>query len=456
VAQMTQTLADAGRLVDWVRDARRRTLELVSDLDDEQLMGPRLDVVNPLLWEIGHLAWFQEKFALRAALGRDPIRPDADELWDSMEVAHDTRWDLPLPGREETVAFMRAVEEEVVEALETSPTEDLLYHALYTVFHEDMHAEAFTYTRQTCGWAPPPAPEEASTPGETGSAGPAAGDRVSDSGGPPAPGEDAPVPGTDEFWLGAPRDAPFAFDNEQWAHPLPLEPFRISRTLVTQGEFAEFVKDDGYRRDELWSEAGRAWREDEGADRPLYWRREEGRWLRRHFDRWVELERDLPMVHVNWFEARAYCRWAGRRLPGEAEWEAAAGSPAAHGELSGTPGDKLRFPWGDDELPGPARANVGGTSGGCTEAARHAAGRSPHGCLDMIGQVWEWTASDFRPYPDFAPDPYEAYSEPWFGDRKVLRGGSWATPFRYAWNTLRNYMTPDRRDIFAGFRTCPR
>ncbi len=444
MARMKQTLADPKRLVAWVRDARQRTLDLVADLDDEQLLGPRLSIVNPLLWEIGHLAWFQEKFALRTALGREPIRADADGLWDSMAVPHDTRWDLPLPGRGETIAYMRDVEEAVVDALGDAPTDELLYHALYTVFHEDMHAEAFTYTRQTCGW---PAPDVSAAPGEGVDAG-----RDVGAAGEPPPG-DAEVPGSDDFWLGAPEDAPFAFDNEQWAHPVRLDPFRIARSLVTRGEFAAFVEDGGYERDELWAEAGRAWREEAGAERPLYWKREGGRWLRRHFDRWVEVEPDLPMVHVSWYEARAYCRWAGRRLPTEAEWEAAAGSPVVDGELAAGPADKRRHPWGE-EPPDSRRANLDGIAGGCT--ASPAAGASPHGCRDMLGQVWEWTASDFAPYPDFAPDPYEAYSEPWFGDRKVLRGGSWATRSRLVWNTMRNYFTPDRRDVFAGFRTCAR
>ena len=437
MAQMKQTLVDAPRLVEWVRDARERTRTLVSDLDDEQLLGPRLSIVNPLLWEIGHLAWFQEKFALRGALGRDPIRADADELWDSMAVAHDTRWDLPLPSREETLAYMRAVEDAVVEALEASPDEDLLYHALYTVYHEDMHAEAFTCTRQTCGWPAPPL-------------GASGGEEV--AGGPPPEG-DAEVPGTAAFALGAPRDAPFAFDNEQWAHPVPLEPFRIARRPVTQGEFAAFVDDGGYERDELWSEAGLAWREETGADAPPYWSREGGGWTRRTFDRRVPLEPELPMVHACWFEAEAWCRWAGRRLPTEAEWEAAAGSPAADGELDGRAEAKLRHPWGEEQ-DAAGRANLDGLAGGCVPAGRLPAGRSPHGCVDMLGQVWEWTSSDFGPYPDFSPDPYEAYSEPWFGGRKVLRGGSWATRSRLVWSTYRNYFTPDRRDVFAGFRTC--
>src|SRR3954467_4656111 len=133
----------------WVRDARRRTLDLVADLDDDVLLGPRLPTVNPLRWEIGHVAWFQERWVLRQARGRPPLRPDADRLWDSSAIAHDTRWDLPLPSREATIGYLRAVEERVLRLLEQRPTPEVRYHAEYTVYHEDMHGEALAYTRQT-------------------------------------------------------------------------------------------------------------------------------------------------------------------------------------------------------------------------------------------------------------------------------------------------------------------
>jgi iron(II)-dependent oxidoreductase len=260
---------------------------------------------------------------------------------------------------------------------------------------------------------------------------------------------DAPVAGG-VFPLGAAAAEPFVFDNEKWQHPVVLRPFAIARAPVTQAEFAAFVDDGGYRRRELWDAAGWAWREGEVAMHPVYWQREAGGWLRRDFDRWVPLEPYRPVVHVNWYEAEAYCRWAGRRLPTEAEWEAAA---------SGEPGGvsprrpKRRFPW---SVGGPTaeRANVDGHALGCVGVAGNAAGDSPCGCRQLIGNVWEWTADDFLPYPGFVPDPYKEYSAPWFGDHKVLRGGCWATRGRLLRNTWRNFYRPDRRDVFAGFRTC--
>ncbi len=237
------------------------------------------------------------------------------------------------------------------------------------------------------------------------------------------------------------------FDNEKWAHPVELKPFAIARAPVTQAAFAGFVDEDGYAHAELWSGAGWCWRGSVGATHPLYWRREGGGWLRRDFDRWLPLEPHRPVIHVNWFEAEAYCNWAKRRLPTEAEWEAAAACDPA------VAAGKRRFPWGN-EPPDASQAQLDGYALGCRDVAELPRGDSACGCRQMIGNVWEWMASDFAPYPGFLVDPYREYSEPWFGTHKVLRGGAWPTRARLLRNTWRNFYEPDRRDIWAGFRTC--
>lgn len=427
---------DAGELERWVVDARQRSLDLVADLDDGQVMGPHLDVINPLLWEIGHAAWFQEKWVLRHALGEDPIREDADDLWDSIAIPHDDRWDLPLPDRDETVDYMRRVRDRVVRALRAGGADgELLYLVRYTVHHEDMHTEAYTYTRQTLAYPPP------LLPGVPGFPPP---------GGGPLEG-DARVPGG-TVRLGAEPGDGFVFDNEKWAHEVEVEPFSIARAPVTQAEFARFVEDGGYRRRGLWSEEGWAWREEAGADRPLHWRRgPDGGWRRRDFDVLLPLEPHRPMLHVNWWEARAWCRWAGRRLPTEAEWElAAAGAPAGDGGLAA---GKRTYPWGE-EPPDPGRVNMDWRRMGTVDVGALPAGDSAFGCRQMLGNTWEWTADAFEPYPGFEPDMYEEYSRPWFHTHKALRGGAWPTRSRLVRNTLRSYYTPDRRDVWAGFRTC--
>jgi iron(II)-dependent oxidoreductase len=246
--------------------------------------------------------------------------------------------------------------------------------------------------------------------------------------------------------LGADRDAPFVFDNEKWAHPVEVKRFRIARAPVTNGEFVRFVEDGGYTRRDLWSEAGWAWREGAEATAPLYWRRGPGGWERRHGDRFGPLGEHLPVIYVCWYEAEAYCRWAVRRLPTEPEWGiAAAGEPGSS--------RKRRYPWGD-EPPTPERANLDQRHDGPVAVNACAAGDSAFGCRQMLGNVWEWTADDFLPYPGFSPDPYKEYSAPWFGTHKVLRGGAFATRSRLITNVYRNFYTPDRRDVLAGFRTC--
>jgi iron(II)-dependent oxidoreductase len=418
----------AETLAAMVRDARRRTHALIEDLSDEQLLGPQLSTVNPLLWEIGHVAWFQEKWMLRRANDCPPLRPDADALYDSAAIPHDTRWDLQLPSRQQTLHYMAQVEAQVLDRLAANDRAGDAYFALLTLFHEDMHGEAFTYTRQTLAYPPP-------------QIGHAIRAREND-----APwGGDVTVSGG-TFRLGAEPGSGFVFDNEKWAHAVELRPFAIARAPVTQAEFAAFVDDGGYRRQNLWAAEGWSWRERERAEHPVYWRRVAAGWQRRDFDKWLPLEPHRPMIHVNWYEAEAYCRWAGRRLPLEAEWEA-----AASGGVGG--GRKSRYPWGDDQ-PTSDLVNLDGSTLGCVSVAAHPAGDSLCGCRQMIGNVWEWTADAFLPYPGFVADPYKEYSAPWFGDHKVLRGGCWATRGRLLRNTWRNFYRPERRDVFAGFRTC--
>ncbi len=438
--------------IEALREARARTLDLVHDLSDEQLIGPRLPIVNPLRWEIGHIAWFQEFWVLRHLAGHLPILKHGDELYDSARVAHDTRWDLPLLERDETLAYMGQVLERVIEQAGNASPEltdaagyDQEYFLHLVLLHEQMHDEAITYTRQTLSY---PAPKIATVNNAR---------RFADQNSAVAQSvddltSDAKIPGG-KFTLGNIADQVFVFDNEQLAHEVEIEPFAISKTSVSNGEFRTFVEDDGYSRSDFWSAEGWQWRTAASAEHPVYWRREgNGRWLRRNFDEWIALDERLPVIHVNWHEANAYCRWAGRRLPTEAEWEMAA-SVASSTKGRSLTEHKRRYPWGDN-FPTSERANLDWRALGSVPVDALPAGDSAFGCRQMIGNVWEWTVSDFKPYPGFVAGPYKEYSEPWFGNHKVLRGGCWATRSRLIHNCYRNFYTPDRRDVWAGFRTC--
>jgi gamma-glutamyl hercynylcysteine S-oxide synthase len=431
------------QILDALVEARCRTLDLVQDLDGERLMGPRLRIINPLLWEIGHVGYFQEFWCLRQFRGLDPVLKGSDQLYDSARVAHDVRWDLPLPGYSETLAHMKQVLHRVLE-MNQSETEQTLdgygqnYFLTLALFHEQMHAEAIAYTRQTLGYSPPRF-NISSDPV-----------LLNESGLVHANG-DAFVPGS-RYIFGNTGQIDFIFDNELTPHALEIKPFSIAKTAVTESEFAAFVDDSGYSRPELWSEAGWSWRENASASHPVYWKREGGGWFKRTFDEWSPINERLPILHVNFFEAEAYCRWAGRRLPSESEWEMAA-SCEQSSDSSGMTTNKRTYPWGD-EFPSSSRSNLDWQAMGCVPVDALAAGDSAFGCRQMIGNCWEWTSSDFGAYPGFKAGPYKEYSEPWFGDHKVLRGGCWVTRSSMITNTYRNFYTPDRRDVWAGFRTC--
>ena len=426
------------QLAAWVVDARARTMELVADLDDDQLVGPQLATVNPLIWEIGHLSWFSERFVLREALQEPPVLPQADAVYDSGALPHDTRWYLQLPTRAQTLAYMAEVRDRTVEALLDPRCTDVVRHlALYAVLHEDVHTEAITYTRQTLGYPLPHLPGLSGTSPADVDAGPLPGD--------------AEVPGGTHL-LGALRADRFVYDNEKWAHPVRVAPFAMARAPVTQAEFAAFVDDGGYARPELWG-AGAAWLQASGATAPVYWRRGADGWERRHFDAWVPLEPHRPVSHVCFWEADAYCRWAGRRLPTEAEWEVAAGAEPDGDTFADA---RREHPWGATPTAA-EHAALEWRADGPVDVAAHPQGDSAFGVRGLFGGVWEWTASTFSPYPNFESDAYGDNSVPWFAEgRKVLRGGSWATRARYVRVPYRNYFQPERRDVLAGFRTCAR
>ncbi len=430
------------QLTATLQDARNRTLELVNGLDDQQLMGPKIRTVNPLRWEIGHVAHFYEFFILRQLYGFDSVLgAKADKIYDSIAVAHDTRWDLPLLSMSATLGYMQSVLDRLCENLEHTSedglaTEQDSFIYQFGAFHEDMHTEAFIWGRQTLGY---PTPEfaisaDASAERNTG----------------PLPGF-VDVPGG-IFQLGASADAPFLFDNEKFAHPVTVMPFRIARAPVTNQQYAEFIADGGYATGRFWPDD--VWAEMQGQDKnhPGYWLADgAGNWTLKHFDKRIALPPHAPVSHVTWHEANAYCRWAGLRLPTEVEWEVAAlGKRDGLGQLAPA---KRRYPWGD-EAPDPTRANLDGRALGCIDVASLAAGDSAFGCRQMLGNVWEWTADRFNPFPGFSADAYKEYSEMLFGSTRVLRGGAWTTRSRMMHGTYRNYFEPHRWDVFSGFRTC--
>jgi len=240
---------------------------------------------------------------------------------------------------------------------------------------------------------------------------------------------------------------PWALDNERPGHLVDVPAFYLDTTPVTNAAYAEFISDGGYQEQRLWSPAGWQYRQKANLTAPLFWERGgSGQWLRRRFGVTEPVPPAEPVMHVCWYEADAYARWAGRRLPSEAEWEKAARFDPASGR-------SRRYPWGDAD-PSPAHANLGQRHLQPAQAGSYPMGAAPSGARQLIGDVWEWTASDFLPYPGFVAYPYREYSEVFFGpDYKVLRGGAFSADAVACRGTFRNWDFPIRRQIFAGFRT---
>jgi len=414
-------------------DARSVELQLLDDLTDAQMLGTRDHFLEPPIWEMGHVGWFQEHWILGHLDGRASLLPGSDAIYDAFNVPYSQRWDHRYPSQRQTVEYISAVLDRSVARLDSrEPSAEEAYFYTLAALHEDMHTENLTLILHTLRY---PRPRLARF--DPGAARP-----LLD---PAYRPRDVAVPGG-AFALGATPDEPFVFDNEKWAHPVEVRPFRIASTPVTNAEFQQFVEDGGYRRRPLWERRAWEWRRREGAEHPLFWvRGHDGAWWERRFDAIMPLEPWYPVVHVNWYEAQAYCRWAGRRLPTEAEWEIAA-------TLEPATGRKRRFPWGD-EPPAPARANLDFRAGGTIDVRALPDSDSPVGCRQMIGNVWEWVDDTFQPYPGFECDPYKEYSQPYFGQKKVLRGGGWTTRSRLIRSTWRNFYMRHRRNIVAGIRT---
>ncbi|WP_444962924.1 ergothioneine biosynthesis protein EgtB [Nocardiopsis sp. M1B1] len=408
-------------------------------LDEGELLAQHSPLMSPLVWDLAHVGNYEEQWLLRAAGGREALRPDIDTLYDAFENPRAERVSLPLLRPEEARDYNARVRREVLDALEsadltrveTGPDGErslldagFVFHMV--IQHEHQHDETMLATHQLRRGEPVLLEETAPVTALR----PPVRDEVFVPEGPFTMGTD---------------DDPWAYDNERPARTVDLGPYWIDTALVTNAAYQEFMDDGGYQTRRWWTRDGWEWKEKRGAVSPAFWTREGTGWSRRRFGRREMVPPDEPVQHVCFHEAQAYAAWAGKRLPSEPEWEKAA-------RLDPVSGRSRRHPWGDAE-PGPGHANLGQRRLGPSPAGSHPDGASPLGVQQLIGDVWEWTSTTFTGYPGFRSFPYEDYSEVFFDDGyKVLRGGSWATHPTAVRATFRNWDHPIRRQIFSGFR----
>ncbi|MGQ0431296.1 MAG: ergothioneine biosynthesis protein EgtB [Microthrixaceae bacterium] len=405
-------------LAEQLAEARSRTLAIVAPYDDAVLRRQHDPLMSPMVWDLAHIANYEDLWLVRA-LGGAPTRAGLDDLYDAFKQPRSVRETLPLLTPADAWAYGDAVRDRALDLLaaaDLSPDagNPLLRHGFVhnmVVQHEHQHDETLLAAVQLLPLddaqvvhAPPPRPPGA------------------------LPVEEILVPpgvatiGTDHPW---------AYDNERPPHAVDLDAYWIDAAPVTNAQYRAFVDSGGYGDPRWWGALGWEWCQQAGAVAPQFWRRDGSDWLRSRFGTIEVVPDDEPVQHVCWHEADAYARWAGKRLPTEAEWECAALGALAD----------------------PALANLGQRHLQPAPVGAYPEGVSDVGCHQMLGDVWEWTSTDFGPHPGFVAFPYDEYSAVFHGDRyKVLRGGSWATHPRAVRTSFRNWDLPIRRQIFAGFR----
>ena len=398
----------------------------LSDQDLERVHSP---LMSPLVWDLGHIAAFEDLWLGRRFAGLPLLREDLIEVYDAMDTPRADRGDLPFLGPTAAREYLVQVRERTLELTERLGVSDGTLHEL-VLRHEHQHNETMLQTMQLAhlpAGALPPVPAPSSPPAAAVDAG-----RI----------ELIEIPGG-PCSIGAPAQG-FAYDNERPRHRTDVRGYLIARAPITNASYLEFVEGGGYERREWWSAEGWAWKEQYDITRPGGWTADcEREWRLGQVE---PLHPARPVVHVSWFEADAFARAHGARLPTEPEWEKAATWDQAAGQAR-------PYPWGNDPPAPGVHANVDQVAGGPAPVDAHPDGSSAYGCLGMIGDVWEWTDSGFAGYDGFLAHPYREYSEVFFGQGyRVLRGGSWATRARVATPTFRNWDRPQRRQIFSGLR----
>jgi gamma-glutamyl hercynylcysteine S-oxide synthase len=430
-AQKEQRVHD--QLAARLEEARARTLLLVEPLSEEDLHAQHDPLMSPIIWDLGHIAHFEDLWLVRNLEGSVEFG-EMPGIFNPFENPRRVRGTLQLPTLDECKTLMAEIRSRVLERMSHVhfDTGDELLRDGYVyemvLQHEYQHNETILQTLQLKQGMPYRAPRLYA--GRQRGASIDRGAMVRFGGGRVEVGTD---------------DRSVAYDNERPRHEIEMSPFAIDVCPVTNADYLEFMRAGGYERQELWSAVGWTWRIESQVNSPKHWLRDGDDWCVRVIDRVSSIQPDHAVCHVCYHEAEAYARFVGKRLPTEFEWEVAAGWNPSTARMQ-------TFPWGDEPAT-PERANVDQLAFSTAPVGAYEKNWSPLGCYGMVGDVWEWTSSDFQPYPGYHTFPYPEYSDVFFGNEyKVLRGASWATRPGVARNSFRNWDYPIRRQIFAGFR----
>jgi iron(II)-dependent oxidoreductase len=431
-------------VIDALAETRERTLALVAPLTDGELERVYSPLMSPLVWDLAHIAAFEDLWLAHRYGGRPLLRADLAEIYDALETPRANRGEREFLRAQPAREYLQEVRARTLEVIDEQDIGDGILHEL-VIRHEQQHTETMLQTIQLArlgGYELPAGRDRRGPDGHDSGRAVDPPQRVTAAASQHTGLALIEIP-AGECTIGA-GCKDFAYDNERPRHAVTLGGYLIGATPVTNAGFLAFVQDGGYERREWWTEVGWAWRRRHEITRPGTW--SEDQTCEWRLGRMEPLGPGRAVTSISWYEADAFARAHGARLPTETEWEKAASWDP---EL----GLARAYPWGEAAPVAGVHANVDQVSAGPEAVAGHPAGASAYGALDMIGNVWEWTMSDFCGYEDFIANPYREYSEVFFGsDYKVLRGGSWATRARLITPTFRNWDYPQRRQIFAGFR----
>jgi len=423
-------------LITNLKKTYTRTMTFLEPLVKKKITGyernDHIGSTNPLIWELGHVVYFWEYKTLRLIFEMELLEgiviPDSDNKFNSHIVSKEERFEMKYNSKRIINSYHKTIMF-IIEAIEhdTIVIDNInTYLIMISLLHNEMHNESFLFSSICLNL---PKPRTLNVP------------IINNSN--PLPVSFIKIPGFG-FTQGIDSDVfNFTFDNEMPSFSVKVMDFQVSKYPITQYQYMKFVEAGGYKNKSYWLQQGWRWIKKNKIKHPLYWKKDDGSWKVKRFNKYLEMDYNLPVSNISWYEANAYCKWAGYRLPRESEWEFLA-----------TNGGTTLYPWGNRRI-NDEYCNINYQYDSPVEVDKYMAGDNHHGVSQLFGNVWEWCQEPIYPYDSFKIDPvYREMSYPFFGHKRVCRGGSWAVPDFLINSKYRNAQMPDCRIQFIGFRVC--